>query len=85
MAIPEILQQLGRMQSPMVGQIKQMMQMVKSAQNPQLMLNQMAQSNPQIKQVFDFVRQSGNDPQKAFYALAQQKGVNPNDILNMLK
>lgn len=62
-----------------------MMQMVRSANNPQAMINQLMQTNPQMKQVMDVVRASGNDPKRAFYALAQQKGINPDDILNQLK
>ena len=83
MAMPGILQQLAR-SNPMLSQIKQMMGMVNGAQNPQAMLSQMMQSNPQMRQVMELVNQSGGDPRKAFYALAQQKGVDPNEILNML-
>ena len=68
-----------------IGQIKQMMNLVKNAGNPQAMMAQMMQNNPQMKQVMDAVNQYGGDPKKAFYALAQQKGVNPDEILNMLK
>lgn len=82
MNMPPILQQLA--QNPM-QQIKNLMMTVKNAGNPQAMLNQMANSNPNLKQAMDFVKQSGGDPKKAFYALAQQKGVNPDDIINMLK
>ena len=42
-------------------------------------------NNPQMKQVMDVVNQYGGDPQKAFYAIAEQQGVNPQEILNMLK
>ena len=70
---------------PNLQPIKQMMQMVKGAQNPQAMLNMMAQSNPQLRQVMDVVQQAGNDPQRAFYAICQQKGIDPNTILNALK
>ena len=79
-----ILQQLSA-SSPAMGQIKSMMQMLRSAGNPQIMLSQMMQNNPQMRQAMNLVQQYGGDPQKAFYALAQQKGVNPDDILNMLK
>lgn len=82
--IPQILQQLSA-SSPGMGQIKNLMQMVRSSGNPQAMLGQMMQNNPQMKQVMDVVNQYGGDAQKAFYALAQQRGVNPDDILNMLK
>lgn len=62
-----------------------MMSMVNAAQNPQAMLNQLAQSNPQLKQVMDIVSQYGGDADKAFMEIAKQKGINPQDILNMFK
>ena len=86
MAIPQILQQLGKSNLMGMAQpVRQMMNMVRSAQNPQLMLNQLATNNPKLKQVMDIVNQSGGDPQKAFYDTAEKMGVNPQDILNMLK
>lgn len=45
------------------------------------MVEQIMRSNPQIRQVID---QYG-DAQTAFYKLAEQQGINPNDVLNMLK
>ena len=84
MAIPQILQQLGGgvMIPP---QIRQMVQAFKCAGNPQAMLNQMLQTNPQMKQAMDFVKASGGDPKAAFYRLAEQKGINPQAILEQLK
>ena len=84
MAMPGILQQLAR-SNPMTARIKQMMGLVNSSGNPQMMLNQMLTGNPQFKQVMDLINQSGGDPKKAFYALAEQRGVDPNDILSMLR
>ena len=68
-----------------LNQIRNMMNTVKNAGNPQAMLMNMAQNNPRIKQAMDVINQSGGDPQKAFYALAEQKGVNPEDILSQLR
>ena len=86
MVIPQILQQLGgRAASPQMGQIKNMMQMVKAAKNPQAMMQMMAQQNPQISQVMNFVQQNGGDPKTAFYKLAEQRGVNPDEVLQMLR
>ena len=82
---PQILQQLNGSAMPNLQPIKQMMQMVRGAQNPQAMLQTLAQSNPQLRQVMDVVQQSGNDPQRAFYALCEQKGINPNTILDALR
>ena len=84
MAIPGILMQLAR-NNPMIGQVKQMMGMLKTAQNPQAMLNQMMMNNPKLKEVMDLVNQYGGDPEKAFYSLAEQKGINPQEVLDMLK
>lgn len=50
-----------------------------------MMFNQMAQQNPQLKQVMDYVNANGGDAKQAFYKLAQEKGVNPDDILAQLK
>ena len=84
MGIPAIMQQLLQ-SSPAMTNIKNMVSMIRGAQNPQAMLNQMMTSNPNAKQVMDLINQAGGDPRKAFYQLAEQKGVNPDDIMNMLK
>ena len=68
-----------------ISRVKQIMQTVKSAGNPQMMLNQMIGQNPQFKQVMDYVNANGGDPKVAFYKMAQEKGVNPDDILNQLR
>ena len=86
MPIPAILQQLGRSQmTPMAAQIKQMMNMVNMAGNPQAMLNQLIMSNPQMKQAMEIVKQYGGDSMKALYGEAERMGVDPQEILNMLK
>ena len=84
MALPGILQQIARA-NPMMGQIKQMMNAVRMSQNPQALLNQMAMNNPNLKQVMDIVNQYGGDPMKALNAVAEQKGINPQDIFDMMK
>ena len=61
------------------------MNTVKTAQNPQTALKALINNNPQLKQAMDLVQQNGGDAEKAFYKLAEEKGVNPDDILNMLK
>ena len=40
------------------------------------------QNNPNYKAVMDYVSMCGNDPQKAFYQMAKEKGIDPNDILS---
>lgn len=62
-----------------------MMNIVRSASNPNIMLQNMIQSNPQMKQVMDIVNQSGGDPKQAFYKMAEQKGIDPEQVLQMLR
>lgn len=59
--------------------------MLQGAKNPEATLNQMMQSNPQIKQALDYVNANGGNAKDVFYKLAKEKGVNPDDILNQLK
>lgn len=68
-----------------IQQIKNMMNMLRSSNNPQALLQNMIQQNPQMKNVMDIIQQNGGDPKTAFYNLANQRGVNPNEILEMLK
>ena len=68
-----------------VMQIKNMMNMLKNSNNPQAMLQNMMNQNPQMKQVMNMIRESGGDPKTAFYNKAKQMGINPDDVLNMLK
>ncbi len=74
---------LGALNQSRLTPIKNMMHAMRG--NPQMMLNQMAARNPQVKQVLDYVQQNGGDAKAAFYKMAQEKGVNPEDVLNMLK
>ena len=82
MAIPKIMLQLAK-SNPMMQQIKQMMNTVKMAQNPQAALNQMIASNPQMKKVMDVINQYGGDPNKALNSLAEQYGISTQDIFDM--
>ena len=64
-----------------MGQITPIKNMLQSVRNPQAMLQQM----PQYKQVMQLVNDNGGDAKKAFYNLADQMGVDTEQILDMLK
>ena len=61
------------------------MNMVRGARNPNAMLNQLMMNNPNYNNVIQYIQANGGDPKTAFYKMAQEKGINPNDVLNMLK
>ena len=84
MAIPNVLLQLAR-NNPKIQQIKQMMNTVQMAQNPQLALNQMIAGNPQLKQVMDLVNQNGGDIGKTVRTVAEQNGLRPEDVMDLFR
>lgn len=67
-----------------MGGIAPIIQAFKSGGNPNVLLRQMAQNNPQLQSIVQALDQGAN-PQQLFYNLCQQKGVEPNTILNQLK
>ena len=65
--------------------VKRLVDLVKTARNPQAMLAQMMGNNPAMAQAQALIRESGGDPQKAFFALAKKQGIDPNEILKLLQ
>ena len=55
---------------------------LKAIKNPQAVLQKMIEQNPQIQVALNM---SNGNMEQAFYALAKQKGVDPNEILSQLK
>lgn len=68
-----------------LNRIKEMANMLKSAGNPQALFQSMVQNNPQMQQVMTLINSLGGDPKAAFYKVAKEKGVNPEEILDMLR
>ena len=60
------------------------MNALRSAKNPQELLNQYAQTNKNVREVVDMVNKCG-DPKTAFYQMASAKGVDPEAILSLIK
>lgn len=65
-----------------IQQIKRMMNMFKSIQNPQEAMNQLAKQNPMVANI---IQMSNGDLKGTFYKMCQEKGVNPDDILKQLQ
>ena len=59
--------------------------MINSSKNPSAMLQYLMASNPRFKEAMSLARSNGGSPKDAFYALAKQKGVNPDEIIALLK
>ena len=54
---------------------------VKMMSNPIGYINNL----PEMKNIMGLVNQNGGDAKQLFYKLAQQKGVDPNSVLDMFK
>ena len=86
MALPAILQMLSGQstplsQTPQIGQLRQMIGMIRSAGDPQALLTQMMQQrSPQLMQAIDYVKQHGGDPKAACESLAREKGISLQDL-----
>ena len=83
-----LYQQLNPTRAPLpsnLSNIKQMMNMFKSAQNPQQMMATLTQNNPQMKDVMTLIQNSNMTPKDLFYKMAQQKGVNPDEVIKALQ
>ena len=65
--------------------LKGMMNLMKSGGNPQAMVQNMLASSPQANTVMNLVNQHDGDARAAFYDLAKQKGVDPDQFLSMLQ
>lgn len=53
--------------------------------NPQQMLNQIINSNPQAKTMMNMLRASGQSPKQLFFTMAREKGIDPNSIIEMIR
>jgi hypothetical protein len=62
----------------------EIMNAMRSAKNPQELLEEYARHNKNVREVIDMVNKCG-DPKTAFYQMASAKGVDPEAILSMIR
>ena len=67
------------------GGLQQMINMVSRSNNPMQLMQTMAQSNPQLKSILNLIQTSQKSPKDLFFEMAQQRGVDPQQILQMLQ
>lgn len=66
-----------------IQQVKGLMSQLNMMKNPQGTIQQMAQSNPQLNQVLQMCQ--GRNPKDVFYSVCQQRGIDPEQFIQMLK
>lgn len=62
--------------------IKNIINALKAAKNPQAYIQEMIAADPNMKKAINYINANGGDPKKAFYKLAQENGLNPEEILH---
>ena len=88
MSLPAILQQLGMkaMQSnPNFAQIRNLMTAARGAKDSEAIMQQVIANNPQYQQAYTQMKEEGGTLKEVFMNRAKALGVNPDDVLNMLK
>lgn len=74
-----------QMNPQQIQQIKNLMSMVQMSADPNAALANLINQNPNLRNIVMLAKSNGSDLQQIFYALAKQKGVNPNDVMNALR
>lgn len=64
-------------------QAMQVVNQIKKSSNPQVALNQMAQTNPDIKQAMDMCK--GKNPKQIFEDTCRKNGMDPVQFTGMFK
>ena len=78
----DMLQMMQSQGNPQTARMRQMINNLKAMRNPQAAVMNMINQNPELKAVLDA---SNGNYKHAFYTMAKQKGVNPDEIISMLK
>lgn len=65
--------------------VKRMAGMLKGKNNPMQMLQMLGGQNPQLNQVMQMMNGSNMSPKQLFMNMVQQQGIDPNQIISMIK
>ena len=66
-----------------VSTVKGMINNLRGVQNPDAVIQMLSSKNPLLGNVMRMV--GGRDPKQVFFAECQRQGIDPNEIINMLK
>lgn len=80
-----LYQQLNKSPSSQNNSVVNVFKSLRTMSNPTEALNTMVRNNPRFKSVLNMMHTSKMSPKDLFYTLAQQKGVDPESILNQFK
>ena len=64
-------------------QVKQVYSMLRNSNNPNFLLNQMAQQNPQLRQTINLIKSNGNYEQ-IFRDMCKQRGIDADEFVRQM-
>lgn len=67
-----------------INDARALMNVMRFAKDPRQFLMQYAKTNSSVREAMDMVNKCG-DPKSAFYQMASAKGVDPEQILSMIR
>lgn len=79
-----IINPANPMNNNRIGQMKNMLNTFRNSKNPMALFQQMAQRNPQFQPVIKMMQQ-GMNPNQIFESVCKERGINPQEFLNMFK
>lgn len=65
--------------------LKSMAQMLRSANDPKALVQNMLSQSPYQNEILGYINAANGDYRAAFYAMAKQRGVDPEQFLNALR
>jgi len=68
----------------MSPQLRQTLNFIKTASNPQQAMQSIIMQNPNLSAALQYIQNHGGDSQKAFYQYVNELGLNPQTILNSI-
>ena len=77
-----LFNQLNPLSQRLPNNALNMIKSFKAMSNPQQMVSQMLEKNPQVKSL---IQASNGNPEQAFRSLATQMGIDPDEFIKMLK
>lgn len=74
---------MGRNNGINMQQVKNIYSMLRNSNNPNFLLNQMVQQNPQLAQTINLVKANGNYEQ-VFKNMCKERGIDPQEFIRQM-
>ena len=70
--------------NPAMEALRKFIDSAKAVKDPNVLMAQLAQTNPHMKEAVDYVKDRGGDPKTVCLDLLKRNGIDPGDISKMV-